>query len=400
MASGKSDRIEVTKFNIMDSTYIFSCSGDTVTLSTDATPYIYDTNSVTSLTRTWEDVGLRIENGIVKQGMYTLTFLDRVSNNNVTETNFTLVMNVNIERDISLAEFNAAMDGGKLTYEMSYDSQAEKTVGFGSFDGVSGTGVDFTTGDWRHLVESLNLDWEAPNNSFKLVLYRDDNGKICGRLPDGTILTEDEPIYGGLSNALLEIGKYGRDGNTNYGLALDFDISQYDLDSAESGFEFFLYEERERWSFQALFTGFTPASTSTAGSLSAPKQWWIQSGDTEGNGFFIEFDKMNTHVLGIRNLDVSTHDGAQGAISASQKALNIVSEMRSKIGAQQNRLEYAASNSRNMAENAQNAESRIRDTDMAEEMVANATASILVQAGQSILAQNNHKADGVLELLR
>lgn len=77
-----------------------------------------------------------------------------------------------------------------------------------------------------------------------------------------------------------------------------------------------------------------------------------------------------------------------------------MSEMRSKIGAQQNRLEYAASNSRNMAENVQNAESRIRDTDMAEEMVANATASILVQAGQSVLAQNNHKSDGVLELLR
>lgn len=379
----------------MDSTYKLSCSGDTVTLSTDAIPYKYGTNHGGSVSDTWENAGLTIENGMVKAGMYTLTIGD-------TSSMFASMV-VNVEKDISLAEFNQTMDGGEFTYKVIYASNNGCTgygsfAGMGSFSTVGIRPASLQMGDWAYLVESLNLDWTAPNNSFKIVLYRDDDGKICGRLPDGTILTEDEkPI--GASGETLQIGLWKTDGKPYYSLRLRFDISQYDLDKMESGFEFCIYES-ERESSALSFTGFTPASTSTAGSLSAPKQWWIQSGDTEGNGFFIEFDKMNTHVLGIRNLDVSTHDGAQAAISASQKALNIVSEMRSKIGAQQNRLEYAASNSRNMVENAQNAESRIRDTDMAEEMVANATANILVQAGQSVLAQNNHKAEGVLELLR
>lgn len=389
--NGKSDYVKENEFNTMYSTYKLSCTGDTVTLSTDAIP---SRNAVTSVSDTWEHAGLRIENGMVKAGMYNLDI--------GAPSGLYVTMVVNVEKDISLAEFNQAMNAGELEYRTSYTSSgARKPTGFGSLTGLGTTNnkgdAMFYMGDIKYLVEDLNLEWNPPNNSFKVVLHRDTNGKIYGELPNGVRLTEDEkPIYS--AGETLQIGRWDVNGEPYYALKLNFDISPYDLDSVESGFEFYLVEFENGTVY--YFTGFTPAATSTAGSLSAPKQWWIQSGDTEGNGFFIEFDKMNTHVLGIRNLDVSTHDGAQAAISASQKALGIVSEMRSKIGAQQNRLEYAASNSRNMVENAQNAESRIRDTDMAEEMVANATANILVQAGQSVLAQNNHKADGVLELLR
>lgn len=386
--SGMSDFTAENEFNTIYSTYKLSCSGDTVTLSTDAIPSY---NAMTSVSDTWEHAGLRIENGMVKEGMYNLR-IGETSGLHVT-------MVVNVEKDISMAEFNQAMDAGEIEYTCTYNSNGpRRATGFGSLNNMNMPNAFFQMGDIKHLIEDLNLEWTPPNNSFKVVLHRDANGKIYGELPNGIRLTEDDkPVSSG--GELLQIGRWGHNGEPYYSLKFYFDISQYDLDSVESGLEFYMAADpgtARRYSF----TGFTPASTSTAGSLSAPKQWWIQSGDTEGSGFFIEFDKMNTHVLGIRNLDVSTRDGAQEAISASQKALGIVSEMRSKIGAQQNRLEYAASNSRNMAENAQNAESRIRDTDMAEEMVANATASILVQAGQSVLAQNNHKSDGVLELLR
>lgn len=199
-----------------------------------------------------------------------------------------------------------------------------------------------------------------------------------------------------------------------YGETVKADISLYDLENVESGFAFPVGDDitdLDLWTSYTYvvtnmkFTGFTPAANSSTGSgstvdsLSAPKQWWIQSGDTKGNGFFIEIDRMNTHVLGIAQLDVGTGEGAQEAIDLSQKALTAVSNNRSKIGAQQNRLEHTISNVKNTAENAQAAESRIRDADMANELVANATANILIQAGQSILAQNNQEKRRILELL-
>ena len=78
----------------------------------------------------------------------------------------------------------------------------------------------------------------------------------------------------------------------------------------------------------------------------------------------------------------------------------MVSEQRSKLGAIQNRLEHTIANLDNIAENTQSAESRIRDTDMAEEMVEYSKNNILTQAGQSMLAQANQSTQGVLSLLQ
>ena len=83
-----------------------------------------------------------------------------------------------------------------------------------------------------------------------------------------------------------------------------------------------------------------------------------------------------------------------------QKAISKVSEQRSKLGAIQNRLEHTIANLDNIAENTQSAESRIRDTDMAEEMVEYSKNNILAQAGQSMLAQANQSTQGVLSLLQ
>ena len=83
-----------------------------------------------------------------------------------------------------------------------------------------------------------------------------------------------------------------------------------------------------------------------------------------------------------------------------QKAISQVSDMRSKLGAIQNRLEHTVANLDNISENTQAAESRIRDTDMAEEMVEYSKNNILAQAGQSMLAQANQSTQGVLSLLQ
>lgn len=127
---------------------------------------------------------------------------------------------------------------------------------------------------------------------------------------------------------------------------------------------------------------------------------WIQSGSQEGQGMFLEIDRMDTKILGINNLDVSTADGANHAIDAVQDALNKISSSRSKIGAQQNRLEHTISNNQNNSENTSSAESRIRDTDMADEMVKFSKESILENVGQAMLAQSNQFSQNVLSLLQ
>ncbi len=98
--------------------------------------------------------------------------------------------------------------------------------------------------------------------------------------------------------------------------------------------------------------------------------------------------------------NVDDYQQAQGTITMIQNAINNVSSQRSALGALQNRLEHTIANLDNVAENTQSAESRIRDTDMASEMVEYSKNNILAQAGQSMLAQANQSTQGVLSLLQ
>ena len=127
---------------------------------------------------------------------------------------------------------------------------------------------------------------------------------------------------------------------------------------------------------------------------------WIQSGSEAGHGMFLEIDRMNTNILGIEHLDVSTVDGANHALGAVKGALEKVSANRSKIGAQQNRLEHTIANEQNIVENTASAESRIRDTDMAKEMVELSKQNILEQVGTAMITQANQTSQGIMSLLQ
>ena len=97
---------------------------------------------------------------------------------------------------------------------------------------------------------------------------------------------------------------------------------------------------------------------------------------------------------------VDDYKAANETITKVQDAINKVSTQRSALGALQNRLEHTVANLDNVSENTSSAESRIRDTDMAEEMVNYSKNNILAQAGQSMLAQANQATQGVLSLLQ
>ena len=120
------------------------------------------------------------------------------------------------------------------------------------------------------------------------------------------------------------------------------------------------------------------------------------------NKINISIDAMNANYLGIFGLDVSDDSGmnATYAIDAIGDAIGKVSSQRSALGAIQNRLEHTIANLDNIVENTTAAESRIRDTDMASEMVQYSKNNILAQAGQSMLAQANQATQGVLSLLK
>ncbi len=126
----------------------------------------------------------------------------------------------------------------------------------------------------------------------------------------------------------------------------------------------------------------------------------VGADSTSANKINIKIASMDSDTLGIGKIDLSTEDGATSAIDDITKALQRVSNQRSSLGAAQNRLEHTIANLDNVVENTTSAESRIRDTDMAEEMVAYSKNNILQQAGQSMLAQANQANQGVLSLLQ
>ena len=105
-------------------------------------------------------------------------------------------------------------------------------------------------------------------------------------------------------------------------------------------------------------------------------------------------------VVGGTAIKISTNSGAKTAIANVKAGLEKISSWRSELGAKQNRLEHTINNLDNVVENTTAAESRIRDTDMATEMVKFSNANILAQAGQSMLAQSNQANQGVLSLLQ
>lgn len=126
----------------------------------------------------------------------------------------------------------------------------------------------------------------------------------------------------------------------------------------------------------------------------------LQVGALEGQKISLTIATMDVAALSIDSIIVGTFSDAGSAMTRIQHAISSVSKQRSALGAVQNRLEHTVANLDNVSENTSSAESRIRDTDMAEEMVNYSKNNILAQAGQSMLAQANQSTQGVLSLLQ
>ena len=126
----------------------------------------------------------------------------------------------------------------------------------------------------------------------------------------------------------------------------------------------------------------------------------LQIGDTASQRISVSINDMDSNSLGVGSIDIGTETGATASIDKIKNAINKVSSTRADLGAIQNRLEYTINNLATTTENLTSAESRIRDTDMAKEMMAYTKNNVLSQAAQAMLAQANQQPQQILQLLQ
>lgn len=149
-------------------------------------------------------------------------------------------------------------------------------------------------------------------------------------------------------------------------------------------------------------TNVTTAAGTADPNRNTGEKLTLQIGDTADrfNKMKVNVGDMHAKALGLADLTIANQDGAADAIQKIKDAINTVSSTRGDLGAIQNRLEHTQNNLSVMTENIQDAESTIRDTDVADEMMAYTKNNILIQSAQAMLAQANQVPQGVLQLLQ
>ena len=176
--------------------------------------------------------------------------------------------------------------------------------------------------------------------------------------------------------------------NSAFTIGNENDTGKLTIDEA-AGQTVYTSELYTKDGFEALFSA-NSVSPKTGNGLT------LQIGDTSDtyNQLKVSVGDMHTTALGIEGVDISNQAGASKAIQTIKDAINRVSSVRGDLGAVQNRLEHTQNNLSVMAENIQDAESTIRDTDAAEEMMSYVKNNILVQSAQAMLAQANQLPQG------
>ncbi len=155
-----------------------------------------------------------------------------------------------------------------------------------------------------------------------------------------------------------------------------------------------LLEEIDRISNNCDFNGIKPL---TSGSKMTMQ---FQIGPSKAETLGVSKSKMTSSALSIKAINLTSVSGGNSAMKKIELAINAVSKHRAKLGAAQNRLEHTINNLKVTSENIQAAESRIRDTDMADEITSFTKNNILLQAAQSMLTQSNATPQGVLSMLQ
>lgn len=307
-------------------------------------------------------------------------------------------------------------------------AEVKITLKNGVYDSKAGTGTATTAGvKASSTVATMDTGKFVGANGIKFTSnkYGEEFNNTTFKIKFGATDGKEEVVVAAGSNPISISGTNGiTEGKYEINLAAGKEYTTEDIEDilAKAGFDFDVElsganPDDPNTLFATDSSAAASLITMTGGKgLGSEKAMWgqagyddiasgsgitLQIGANEGQTMDFSIDDMSARALGVdgNKLDLSTQDAAKKATTTIDAAIKKVSAQRSQLGAVQNRLEHTISNLDTAAENTQNAESRIRDTDMAEEMVSFSKNNILAQAGQSMLAQANQSNQGVLSLL-
>ena len=308
--------------------------------------------------------------------------------------------------------YTAAVSGTKLVFTTSdavadaTDAQADFTVSVGALSSATGASTVGTINTATQVITSGTVASNGQEAVANLALSKDmvaDGNTIT--IGDQTFTIDADSTYtqGSLTIGIKDLDPTDTDFLT--------EVANRITQSAKANTVFTVGNNGGTLTFQSLSTD-TTTDLSTADAVKAQfsvnkattsgKGLTLQIGDTSDsfNQLSVSIQDMHVDSLGIDGISIATQTDAQNAVDAIKEAINIVSSVRGTLGATQNRLDHTINNLSVMTENIQDAESTIRDTDVADEMMAYTKNNILIQSAQAMLAQANQVPQGVLQLLQ
>lgn len=319
------------------------------------------------------ETGLQGLSASIVEGELRMTFEPPVTSNGTTLT-------------ISGASADTlGIQNGGPTGFVQGDKDAEKVIeGFSKYRDAAAVTVTFTLTDGEG--DSFGVTAFATVSAVT-VADMEEIGAFQNtfnqELADNDVDIRMDAVNGSLAFTALHVGQYNQDGaaSTDSRVTLGVDDAQTLTDFG-------------------LKNGTAKGSGDTNFRLHVvDNKPQFQIGADAGQRMQISMSNMSASALGVDKLDMTSVDGAQSALSKINKALDTVSSERSKLGAFQNRLEYAINNIKNTSSNLTAAESRIRDADIAMEMIEFTRNQIISQSGTAMLAQANMVPQSVLSLL-
>ncbi|MBR3840430.1 MAG: hypothetical protein IKM20_04760, partial [Erysipelotrichales bacterium] len=296
----------------------------------------------------------------------------------------------------------------EISYIGSDASDPKKAVGallFGTSTAAGESKINEATKNYNGDTIAAGEDFQMEINGVKVNVTTTTaitKGTDTMSTVAGALQTDIQTAVGAYNTAMgLTAGQYDTDSGLTGLTTTDFTVEEKDgafvvKYTGDQDVEFSFNDVGDRTIASSL--GLAGGSSKSGGNNGLT----LQIGDTADtfNKLTVSIDSMSSLSLGVKSVDIGTQTGASSAIETIKDAINKVSSTRGTLGAMQNRLEHTINNLSVTNENITNAESRIRDTDMAKEMMAYTSKNILSQAAQSMLAQANQQPQQVLSLLQ
>lgn len=353
----------------------------------------------------WDAAGTTLTLNLVKDKVYTQSDIDNLIANAKQEDSTSKVSKLpTVSVSLNNGTYTGKASAGVATEAGAKATAEAKKMAAGTFVGADTIQISANRYGKELNGTTIGIAFTAKDGQESVTV----NAAASQKRTDGTVTAGDYTLNlaAGKEYTEEDIEKILKDN----GLDLDVTLSGANPDNATEKHTLYAINNGATvtditldngaglGSATALFgeSGYSAKSSSNGTGIT------LQIGANEGQTMSFSIDDMSAKALGVdgSKVDLSTQSGAQKATTTIDAAIKKVSAQRGKMGAIQNRLEHTISNLDTAAENTQTAESRIRDTDMAEEMVEYSKNNILAQAGQSMLAQANQSTQGVLSLLQ